>query len=131
MLLQHLHVSCAVIEKNRRVLCAQRSAFMSMPLKWEFPGGKIDNEETPEGCVIRECLEELDISVTIKSSMTPCTWKYSASIVTLYPFICTVEETAIQLREHAAVTWLFPDDLKRLDWADADIPVVKQYCKML
>ena len=59
----HLQVSCAIIERDGLVLAARRSATMSLPLKWEFPGGKIDPGESPEECLVRELREELRILV--------------------------------------------------------------------
>ena len=53
-LMKHIHVACAIIEIEGKVLCTQRSESMSLPLKWEFPGGKIDEGESPEECLKRE-----------------------------------------------------------------------------
>ena len=54
-----IHVACAIIEENGRVLAAQRNEFGRMPLKWEFPGGKIHVNESPEECLKREVMEEM------------------------------------------------------------------------
>ncbi len=56
-----LQVTCAIIEKNGKILCAQRSEKMNLPLKWEFPGGKIEENESLEACLKREIREELEI----------------------------------------------------------------------
>jgi mutator protein MutT len=56
---RHIHVTCAIIERDGLVPATRRSAAMSMPLKWEFPGGKIDPGESPEACLRREIHEEL------------------------------------------------------------------------
>lgn len=125
--MQHLHVSCAIIQNNEKVLCVQRSASMRMPLKWEFPGGKIDCGETPDSCVVRECKEELGITIVVKKKMSPSTWNYSLFMVTLYPFICVLKAGTIELREHVAARWLMSDELETLDWADADRPVIEEY----
>ena len=58
---KHIHVTCVIIERDGRVLAAQRSASMVLPLKWEFPGGKIDPGESSEECLRRELLEELRV----------------------------------------------------------------------
>ena len=60
---KHIHVTCAIIERDGLVLAAQRSAIMSMPLKWEFPGGKVDVGEGLEECLCRELAEELGVNV--------------------------------------------------------------------
>ena len=63
---KHIHVACAIIERDGLVLAARRSASMSFPLKWEFPGGKIDPGESPQECLHRELLEEMGVSVWYK-----------------------------------------------------------------
>ena len=69
-------MTCAVIEHNGLVLAAQRSATMSLPLKWEFPGGKIEPGETAEGCLKRELAEEFDAEVNIRSNLPQSTHAY-------------------------------------------------------
>ena len=125
--MRHLHVTCAIIERNGVVLAAQRSAIMSQPLKWEFPGGKIDPGETPEECLIREILEEMGIRVHVGESLPSSTHQYPALTVTLYPFICSIESGEIILHEHSAMSWLPPSELHTLDWAEADLPVIAAY----
>jgi 8-oxo-dGTP diphosphatase len=63
--MKHIHVTCAIIEKDGKVLSTQRSESMSMPLKWEFPGGKIKAGESPSECLHRELQEELGVEVEI------------------------------------------------------------------
>jgi 8-oxo-dGTP diphosphatase len=124
---KRIHVACAIIEKGGKVLCAQRSESMSLPLKWEFPGGKIDVGESPEECLRRELVEEMDIYVRVGKSLPQSTYHYPSFTVTLYPFICLIESGDILLREHADIAWLPPEQLNTLDWAKADLPVIKSY----
>lgn len=123
----HIHVTCAIIERAGRVLATQRSAAMSMPHKWEFPGGKIDPGETAEECLRRELLEEIGIKARIGRSLPASTHQYPAFTITLHPFVCTIEEGEIVLHEHEALLWLEPGELLCLDWAEADIPVLAAY----
>lgn len=125
----HLHVTCAIIERQGLVLAAQRSASMSMSGKWEFPGGKIRTGESPEECLCREIDEELGLKVSISKPLARTTHAYQELTVTLYPFICTIVGGEMKLHEHAAVTWLPPEELATLDWAGADLPVVAAYCQ--
>jgi 8-oxo-dGTP diphosphatase len=127
--INHIHVTCAIIERNGRVLAAQRSATMSLPQKWEFPGGKIRVEESPEECLRREIAEELDVEIAACKPLPISTHAYPTIIVTLYPFICTIVAGEIKLHEHAAVLWLPPEKLHQLDWAEADLPVLAAYCQ--
>lgn len=100
---------------------------MSLPLKWEFPGGKIRSGETPDACLRRELNEELGIVVSVYEALPPATHRYPAFAVTLHPFRCAIEAGGITLNEHAAVRWLAPAELPGLDWAEADLPVIEAY----
>ena len=123
----HLHVACAIIENQGLVLAAQRSAAMSLPLTWEFPGGKIKGGESPEACLHRELNEELEIAVSVREALSPATHRYPAFTVTLHPFRCALESGILTLHEHAAVLWVQPEELLSLDWAEADLPVIAAY----
>lgn len=127
--MKHLQVACAVIEDKGRVLATQRSQSMSLPLKWEFPGGKIHDGELPDNCLRRELLEELGIEVVIERPLPLTTHHYQTFIVTLHPFLCSIVRGEITLYEHTASRWLRPDELSALDWADADWPLVEIYRK--
>jgi 8-oxo-dGTP diphosphatase len=125
--MKHLHVTCAIIERDGLVLAAQRSAVMSLPLKWEFPGGKIDSGETAEECLKRELVEEMGVRVRVGEGLPASTHRYPTFTVTLYPFVCSIEAGEIVLHEHAAVSWLPAGELHTLDWAEADLPVIESY----
>jgi 8-oxo-dGTP diphosphatase len=124
---KHINVACAIIERDGLVLAAQRSAVMSLPLKWEFPGGKIEKGESPEDCLRRELYEEMGVKILVGKSLQSCTHHYTTFTVTLYPFACTIESGEIVLHEHAAISWLPPKKLHTLDWAEADLPVIQSY----
>ncbi len=127
----HIHVTCGIIESNGQILAAQRSRSMRIPLKWEFPGGKIEDGELPQDCLRRELMEELGITVTIDHQLPPVTHDYPSLRVTLYPFVCHIVAGKPTNHEHEAIVWLPPDRLMTLDWADADIPVVLTYQKII
>jgi len=124
---KHIHVTCAIIERHGLVLATQRSATMSMPLKWEFPGGKVDEGESLEECLCREVTEELGLHVKICQPLLPTTHQYPLFTITLYPYICSIESGELTLREHAAASWLPPTELHELDWAEADVPIIHAY----
>lgn len=123
--MKHLQVACGIIEKDGKLFAAQRSASMSLPLKWEFPGGKLRETERPDECLKRELLEELGIEVTVGHQLPSITYRYAAMEVTLYPFFCRISKGQITLHEHAACYWLHPDELPNLDWADADWALIE------
>ena len=123
-----IDVTCAIIEKNGKVMAAQRGPLMRMPFKWEFPGGKIEAGETPQQCILREITEEFGIEIEIKAALPPASHAYPDFQIQLHPFICKITEgAAITLSEHHAICWKTPEQLLTLDWADADIAVVKTY----
>lgn len=124
---KHLQVTCAIIERAGLVLAARRSATMSHPGKWEFPGGKIVPGESPAECLRREIREELGLAVRISNQLCLHTHHYPALTVTLHPFVCTITAGEPHLHEHAAIIWLSPAELFSLDWAEADLPVLAEY----
>jgi 8-oxo-dGTP diphosphatase len=125
--MKSLQVACAIIEHDGKVLAAQRSETMSLPLKWEFPGGKILEQESPEACLVREVMEELGLYVTVGRALPQVSHAYADFSVTLYPFICTIVAGTLTLHEHKAVRWLQPAGLPSLDWAAADLPIITTY----
>ncbi len=127
MTLPHLHVACALIEREGRILAAQRSRTMSMPLKWEFPGGKLDAGESPEACLKREIAEEMGIEVHISRALPMSTHRYPDFTITLYPFVCTIASGEPALNEHRAIAWLLPEELPALNWTEADAPIIEFY----
>jgi len=127
-----IEVTCAIVEYNSKVLVAQRSEKMALPLKWEFPGGKIEKDETAEACLIREILEELHINIKITKQLNSNTHQYSETkIIKLIPFICELVSGDIKLTEHANFLWLSKNELVTVDWAEADIPILNEYLKII
>jgi len=127
---KHLHVACAIIERDGLILAVQRSATMSLPLKWEFPGGKIKTAETPTECLHREILEELGVKVDVLRAIPPTSHRYPSFIVTLHPFVCRLAGGELCNHEHADLVWLPPEKLSTLDWAEADLPLIADYCRL-
>ncbi|HLO54972.1 MAG TPA: (deoxy)nucleoside triphosphate pyrophosphohydrolase [Saprospiraceae bacterium] len=121
-----IEVACGVILDGDKVLCVQRSETMSLPLKWEFPGGKIELGETAEVCLIRELAEELEIRVSIIEKLSNSCFDYGNIEINLIPYICQFLGDKIILKEHKVYLWLPPNELSLLDWAPADLPIVKE-----
>jgi 8-oxo-dGTP diphosphatase len=125
-----IDVTCAIIVSNNKILCVQRSALMSMPLKWEFPGGKREEGESEEECLFREIHEELGLVVQITDKLRDNIHHYHKNLsIRLIPFICKIVSGELSLNEHSHSKWLEKPDLLLLDWADADISIVLDYMK--
>ena len=121
-----LEVTCAIIFKENQVLIAQRSANMKLPLKWEFPGGKVEPGESKAACLAREIKEELNLEITIGEGLTDVTHHYPEFSLRLYPFICTYHSGELNAMEHAQVKWEKIANLMAYNWAAADVPVVEE-----
>lgn len=121
-----IEVACGVVLDKDKVLCVQRSETMSLPLKWEFPGGKIELGETAEVCLIRELAEELEIRVSIIEKLSNSYFDYGNFEINLIPYICQFIGDKIILKEHKKYLWLSTNELILLDWAPADIPIVNE-----
>ena len=116
----------ALIDVDGRVLLAQRPEGKSMAGLWEFPGGKIEPNETPEAALIRELEEELGIS-TWQSCLAPLTFashSYHSFHLLMPLFACRKWEGTPQPREKQALKWVRPNDLRSYPMPQADIPLV-------
>ena len=122
-------VVCAIIEQDDLVLCALRSEQMSLPGKWEFPGGKLELNELAEDALIREIKEELNVSIDIVESLPISDYSYvPEKVIRLIPFRCVIQNNEIPVAaEHAELRWVKKEDLLKLKWAEADVPIVLNY----
>jgi 8-oxo-dGTP diphosphatase len=126
-----IDVSCAVIIENNKLLSVQRGAGRHLAGKWEFPGGKVHDNERPEDSVVREVREELDLEVEVLSALTPVTHAYPGKTVRLMPFLCRVTGGRLHLREHQAYRWLSRNEVHSLDWCEADAPILEEVAGIL
>lgn len=127
-----INVTCAIIvDDANKILVTQRSASMKLPLKIEFPGGKIEEGETPSECLVREIKEELNLDIKILFEMPANIHHYVEFSINLIPFVCKVIGGSIELREHVSYQWLNSSELLDQDWAEADVPIVENYLNSL
>jgi 8-oxo-dGTP diphosphatase len=126
-----LKVTCAIIIDKNKILVAQRRPDQHPPLKWEFPGGKISEGETKEECVIREIKEELDLDISPICELKSNIHHYEELSLELFPFVCICKRNDSNpiCKEHQKLDWVELDELSKLDWACADIPIVDDFIK--
>lgn len=122
-----LRVCCAIIQYCDLVLVAQRNENTLLPLKWEFPGGKVELGESDVACIKREIQEELAMDIEVLYPLTPVHYQYDSFALELIPFVCRVDTDQLEKKEHGAVEWCTRSNLHDYDWAEADIPIVSEY----
>lgn len=124
-------VPCAIFEKEGQIFAAQRNHKMSLPLKWEFPGGKVDDGETEAEALHREIMEELSVEIEIGVRLNPTYKEDPHRIICLVPYICRITTLPIILTEHLQYKWVSMDEILNLDWAEADLGVIETYSRYL
>ncbi|MFA7615117.1 MAG: (deoxy)nucleoside triphosphate pyrophosphohydrolase [Weeksellaceae bacterium] len=126
-----IDVSCAIILNQNKVLIAQRNKNGKLPLKWEFPGGKVEKFETIKKSLIREIKEELNIEIEIIERLSPVEHHYSDFSIRLHPFLCNFKSGNLMVKEHEEIQWAEKSDLLNFDWAEADLPIVNEFLNFL
>jgi 8-oxo-dGTP diphosphatase len=116
-----LVVGAAIFDGAHRLLAAQRRAPRSYAGLWEFPGGKVEEEESPVAALIRECREELNIDVDVDDLVG----EVPIPIGRLRVYRARITGGRLLLREHSAVRWLGPYELDAVPWIGADWPLVQ------
>lgn len=126
-----IEVICGILIKNNAVLVAQRNFNMSLPFKWEFPGGKKQPGESDADCLIRELYEEMNIIIEVKDHFFTNTHSYDKSTIVLKAYFAIHREGTFLQYEHKTIEWLMKEELAQLDWAPADLPIVKKLLEHL
>lgn len=117
----------AAILRGSTCLVAQRAESMREPGKWEFPGGKVETGETPEEALARELREELGVTVRVG----PHAGQGRAGAIVLDVYFASVLAGEPVAHEHARLAWLSADELETLDWAEADVPIMRSVAARL
>lgn len=126
-----LRVVAGVIVRDGLIFAAKRKEDGAAGLKWEFPGGKIETDETPEEALYRELIEELDVEVIVGRIIGSFSTPVGKHIIQLECYWCSATSSDVRLNSHVASGWFKPADLASLDWAKPDIPVVDVVIKNL
>ena len=119
-----VNVAAAIIEQGGKVLATQRGHgdFVG---GWEFPGGKIEQGETPEEALVRELHEELGITIAIEERIMVVDYDYETFKLHMLCFLCHVVEGELELREHLAARWLDAHTIDSVAWLPADKELIR------
>ena len=124
--MKHITVVAAVIEHNEKYLCVQRgiNKYAYISKKWEFPGGKVEANESPENALAREIQEELHLDIHSLQFLITVEHSYPDFRLTMHTYLCKSGQSTPTLTEHLDYTWLSASEMSHLDWAAADLPIV-------
>lgn len=131
--MKQVEVVAAAIIQGGKVFCARRpdKGSSETAKKWEFPGGKIEKGETHLQALEREIREELDTVICAGSLVASVEYTYAAFSIILHVYFAEILTGSLTLKEHLESRWLAPSELDSLDWAPADIPVLKKLQEQL
>jgi len=124
--LQIIKVTAGVITDKDRVLITRRAPKQKFAGGWEFPGGKIEINETPQACLVRELKEELNIIVSVDKFCTEVAYDYGTMYVNLIAYYCTMIGGEIRISVHDRYKWVKIADLLNYDLLPADIHIAKK-----
>ncbi|MCR4558084.1 MAG: (deoxy)nucleoside triphosphate pyrophosphohydrolase [Saccharofermentans sp.] len=120
-----IYVVAAVIRDGDKIFATQRG-YGDYKDGWEFPGGKIEDGETPEKALVREMREELEAEITVGDHLVTVEHDYPDFHLSMQCFWAELKEGShMKLLEHEAAKWLSPDKLDSVDWLPADVMVVE------
>ena len=115
-----IDVVAAIIKKDNLYLVTQRNRNKHMGLKWEFPGGKVEANETLKEALTREIYEELNIDINVYEKLAEESYKDSEINIVLHYFLCSIKDGVINLNEHEAMEWIDKTDFDKYDFVEGD-----------
>lgn len=122
---KHIHVVAAIIHDQNKIFATQRG-YGEFKDGWEFPGGKMEQGETPEQALKREIREELDTEIEVGEIFDTVEYDYPDFHLTMYCFLCTIQSGNLVLKEHEAARWLTGETLDSVDWLPADEDLIRK-----
>lgn len=119
-------VTAAIIKKGDKYLLTQRANHDKLALKWEFPGGKVEKDETPQECLAREIKEELNLDIEVKEKFATSVYNYGTGSIELQAYHAAIVGGEIKLIIHNDAKWVTPKVLLNFDLCPADIAIAKR-----
>ena len=123
--MKEIEVVAAIIRKGDCIFATQRG-YGEWKDWWEFPGGKIEQGETPEEALKREIREELSTEISVDEYLCTVEYDYPKFHLTMHCYICSLLTEALHLNEHEAARWLKNNELDSVKWLPADKIIVEQ-----
>lgn len=128
--MKNIRVAAAVIRKDDKIFATQRG-YGEFKDGWEFPGGKIEEGETPEQALVREIREELNTEIRVGERIGTVEYDYPKFHLSMDCFWCEIVQGMLELKEHEAAKWLTKDTLHSVEWLPADVKVIEKIREML
>ena len=127
--MKHITVSGAIILRTnpatqQKEIFATQRGYGDFKGGWEIPGGKLEPDETPEQCIVREIQEELSTQVKAEKILGVVDYDYPTFHLTMHCILCTIVSGNLQLIEHEASRWLTKENLRTVDWLPADLLIL-------
>lgn len=126
-----MKVAAAIILKESKVLIAKRASHKTLAGFWEFPGGKIEPDETPEDCLKRELHEELDIEIIVGDFLAEHIHDYGTFQILLKGYLCSFVSGSFKMTDHDEIKWVDVRDLPEYKLAPADVPLAMQLTEII
>lgn len=123
-------VAAAIMIYNHKVFATQRG-YGEFKGKWEFPGGKIEGQETPQAALEREIWEELDTKIEVGELFETVEYDYPKFHLSMQCFFAKIVSGNLVLKEHSAAKWLSKSQLNSVDWLKADRDLVLKLAEYL
>lgn len=120
-----IEVVAAMIRRNGRFLICQRPAGKANALGWEFPGGKIESNETPEAALAREIREELDFDIAVGKRLAAVEYVYPHAAIRLTLFEAAPASGEPKCLEHADMAWISAEDIAHYTFCAADAKLIQ------
>ena len=124
-------ITKAVNEKGETIIFVTQRGYGDFKGGWEFPGGKIEEGETPQEALKREIKEELEAQIEVGELLHMVEYDYPTFHLTMHCFVCTLLDNTIHLNEHQAAKWLNSDTIDSVEWLPADVEVAEKVKKIL
>ena len=116
----------AVNENGQPIIFATQRGYGDLKGGWEFPGGKIEEGETPQEALKREIMEELDTEISVGDLIDTIEYDYPTFHLSMDCFWCQIVKGDLVLKEHEAAKWLSKDELDSVEWLPADVTLIDQ-----